>query len=40
MQLELKPIAFYSFVKTMKQLFSEIILFNVHIDVIPVYMLL
>jgi len=39
-QLELSPIAFSSLLNTMKQLFREVILFRVHIDVIPVYILL
>jgi hypothetical protein len=40
MQLELNPMAFYYLLKTIKQLFKEIILFRVQIEVIPVSMLL
>ena len=40
MQLELRPKAFYYLLKTMKQVFKEIMLFKVQIEVIPVYILL
>lgn len=39
-QLELSPRAFCYLLKTIKQLLSDIILFKVQIDVIPVYILL